>query len=61
MDANWKTSLWGQFGAAIDMLDNAMPAPLSYGASGCGMTPSCRPRPSSGTSSITPSSGSTCT
>ena len=26
MDANWKTSLWQQFGAAIDMLENAVRA-----------------------------------
>ena len=26
MDANWRTSLWQQFGAAIDMLDNAVAA-----------------------------------
>ncbi len=26
MDLNWKTSVWQQFGAAIDMLDNALRA-----------------------------------
>jgi len=26
MDANWRTSLWQQFGAAIDMLDNVVAA-----------------------------------
>ena len=26
MDATWRTSLWQQFGAAIDMLDNAVTA-----------------------------------
>jgi hypothetical protein len=26
MDENWRTSLWQQFGAAIDMLDNAVAA-----------------------------------
>ena len=26
MDANWRTSLWQQFGAAIDMLGNAVAA-----------------------------------
>ena len=26
MDATWRTSLWQQFGAAIDMLDNAVAA-----------------------------------
>lgn len=26
MDTNWRTSLWGQFGAAIDMLGNAVAA-----------------------------------
>ena len=26
MDANWRTSLWQQFGAAIDMLENAVAA-----------------------------------
>ena len=62
MDSVWPTALWKQFGAAIDMLDNALVAcPIPSGASPSGMThPFRRGASSSGISAITRWSGSTC-
>jgi hypothetical protein len=63
MNSTWKTIIWQQFGAAIDMLDNALRAcPDELWRDRLWADPpSDRSIPSSGIVSITPCSGSTCT
>jgi hypothetical protein len=59
MDSFWKTIIWQQFGAAIDMLDNALRAcPEHYGATVYGTIQQMRQNtPSSGLLSIMRFSG----
>ena len=61
METTFRTALWRQFGAAIDMLENACwPVPARIGMHASGAIKNNRITQPSGISPIIPSSGSTC-